>query len=309
MEWLDRLSAKKGAIGIELLPEGFAIAAKGCSGDAKRVDYIHVAGPGDDKFDPKKALHHYVHKHKIQKRLCHVVLSPKDYQLLLVEAPDVPEEDLREAIKWKVKDLISMPVENAILDVVRLPADASKSSKNMVYVAVSDREKILPMIEWVNESGLTLSSIDIPEMALRNLSVVLAEEMQDRGVGIVRIHAGGGVICLYKQKNLYLSRQFKLAYNGGLLDDLPEDALGLELQRSLDYYERQMGISPPAALFICGESISEDKITQNLSRAITVPVQYLNVTDNLSFGEEVDDGITQLCATALGAAHREEVAK
>ncbi len=309
MEWLDRLSAKKGAIGIELLPEGFTIAALGCLGDAKRVDYIHVAGPGDDKFDPKKALHHYVHKHKIQKRLCHVILSHKDYQLLLVEAPDVPDEDLREAIKWKVKDLINMPVESAVVDVVKLPADANRSSKTMVYVAVANLDRVKPMIEWVNDSGLTLSSIDIPEMALRNLSVVLAEDMQERGVGVVRIHAGGGVICLYKDKNLYLSRQFKLAYNGGLLDDLPEDALGLELQRSLDYYERQMGIAPPVALFICGESISEDKITQNLSRAITVPVKYLNVTDNLSFREEVDDGITQLCAAALGAAHRDEVAK
>lgn len=307
MEWLDRVSAKKGSVGIEILSEGLALAAKGCLGDAKRVDVVHVLAPDGDKFDPQQALDSFVQKNKINKRLCHLILASKDYQLLLVEAPDVPDVDLREAVRWRIKDLISMPVDKAVLDVILLPPDASRTSKKMLYVAVANLDRITALIELVNQSGLTLSSIDVPEMAMRNLSVVLAGAMQERGVGIVRIHRGGGLLCLYRDSNLYLSRQFKLNFNAGLLDDLPEDALGLELQRSLDYYERQMGLAPPAALYICGENISADKITQTLSRAITVPVHFLNIAESFSYGNEVDDGLTQLCALALGAVHRDEV--
>ena len=255
----------------------------------------------------QKQLDHFVHKHKIAKRLCHLVLNPKDYQLLLVEAPEVPEEDLREAVRWKIKDLVSMPVDRAVVDVFHLPADGNKSSKKMLYVVASDLKRIQSMIALVNQSGLTLSSIDIPEMAMRNMSCVVGSELQSRGVGVVRLCEGAGVVSLFRNGNLYLSRQFKLNYGGGLLDELPDDSLGLEVQRSLDYYERQMGMSPPAVLYLCGENMSEDKITQELSRSLTVPVKFLDVAASVSFADNVDEGMVQLCMGALGSAYREDV--
>ncbi|MFL0808796.1 MAG: hypothetical protein K6L76_00125 [Agarilytica sp.] len=307
MEWLDRLSAKKGSVGIEVLRDGIAIAAKGCFDKSGNVDLVHVIRQESDDFDLQKELHHFVHKHKITHRLCHLILPAKDYQLLLVEAPDVPDESLREAVKWKVKDLISMPVDKAVVDVFRLPADANKASKSMVYAVVSHSDRIKSLISLVNESGLKLSSIDINEMALRNISMVTSSDLQGRGVGIVRLGEGEGVVSLYKEGNLYLSRQFRIDYNGGLLDDLPVDALALEVQRSLDYYERQMGMSPPAIMYICGESVSEDKITQDLVRSINVSFAYLPIQGLLEFRHETDEGVIQLCMGALGALHREEV--
>ncbi len=307
MEWLDRVSAKKGVVGIECLPDGLAVAAKGCFGSGS-VDVVGLIRDEDKgRAELQKQLGHFVHKHKIAKRLCHLVLSPKDYQLLLVEAPDVPAEDLREAVRWKIKDLISMPVDQAVVDVFHLPADGNKAAKKMLYVVASDLKRIQSTIDLVNESGLTLSSIDIVEMAMRNISCVVGAELQERGVGVVRLAEGGGVVSLYRNGNLYLSRQFKLDYGGGLLDELPDDALALELQRSLDYYERQMGMSPPAALYVCGENVSEDKITQELARSLTVPVKFLDVSASMTFRGEVDDGMVQVCLGALGGAYREDV--
>ncbi|MFL0799984.1 MAG: hypothetical protein K6L80_06030 [Agarilytica sp.] len=307
MEWLDRVSAKKGVVGIEVLPEGLAVAAKGCFGKSSDVDLLQMIRLEDETTNLQKELDHFVHKHKISKRLCHIVLTPKDYQLLLVEAPEVPDEDLREAIRWKIKDLITMPVEKAVVDVFPLPADANKTAKRMVYAVVSNLERIQALIDLVNESGLTLSSIDIGEMAMRNVSCVVAESLQERGVGIVRISEGEGVVSLYKEGNLYLSRQFKLNYSGGLLDELPVDALALEVQRSLDYYERQMGMAPPAALYICGESVTEDKITVELTRSLTVPTKFLSPTESMTFDDDTDEGMMQVCLGALGGVYREDV--
>ncbi len=306
MEWLDRVSAKKGVVGIEVLPDGLAVVAKGCFGKSSNVDVLSKISIDDKKTNIQKELSHFVHKHKINKRLCHIVLNPTDYQLLLVEAPDVPDADLRGAIRWKIKDLISFPVEQAVVDVFSLPADANKASKKMVYAVVSQLERIQGLIELVNDSDLTLSSIDIGEMAMRNVACVVTEQ-QDRGVGIVRIAEGEGVVSLYKDGNLYLSRQFKIQYSGGLLDDLPTDALALEIQRSLDYYERQMGMSPPAVLFVCGESVTEDKITLDFTRSLTVPTKYLSPTEKIEFSDETDEGIMQVCMGALGGAFREDV--
>lgn len=307
VDWLDRISAQKGTVGIEMMAEGLAIAAKGCFPDSSHIDLTHVISSEDKNIDLAHELSHFVSKSKIGKRLCHLILNPKDYQLLLVEAPDVADADMREAVRWRIKDLISIPVEKAVVDVFMLPDDASRSSKKMIYVVVAELDRINELIAMVNDSGLTLASIDIAEMAIRNISLIMDERMRERGIGIVRINQGGGVVSLYRAGNLYLSRQFQLAYNGGLLDDLPSDGLALEIQRSIDYYERQMGLAPPGALYIGGENISEDKITQELIRSLTVPTHYLDVTNAIKFNDEIDDGMAQICLGALGGVHREIV--
>lgn len=308
MHWLDRLSAKKGVVGIELFADSLAIVAKGCHGasadECQLIDVIQLESE-EDTFEERLAQ--FVGKHKLANHVCHVVLSRKDYQLLLVEAPDVAPDQLRAAVRWKIKDLITTPLDKAVIEVFNLPADANKSGKKMVYVVVSPLERVKWIIDLINESGLTLASIDIHELAFRNLAWVSHRDLQARGVGIVRLYQGGGLLSLYREGNLYLSRQFKLDYNAGLLDEIPADALSLEVQRSLDYYERQMGLSPPAGLFICGDNVSEDKVTEELNRSITVPAHFLAVNDLLQSSESIDEGLSQLCIGALGAVYREGV--
>lgn len=34
------------------------------------------------------------------------VLSPDEYKILLVEAPDVEANEIADAVKWKIKDLL-----------------------------------------------------------------------------------------------------------------------------------------------------------------------------------------------------------
>ena len=52
------------------------------------------------------------------------VLDPDSYRLLLVEAPDVPADELRAAVRWRVKDLIDFHVDDAVIDVFEMPQHA-----------------------------------------------------------------------------------------------------------------------------------------------------------------------------------------
>src|SRR4029453_14016043 len=40
---------------------------------------------------------------------CTTLLSPGQYQLQLVEAPSVPQTELKQAVRWKLKDLLHYP--------------------------------------------------------------------------------------------------------------------------------------------------------------------------------------------------------
>lgn len=282
------------------------MAARGAEGDITGLSAMHPQVDTPSEQDWAELLQQFVNKYGMQKQRCNVVLSAQDYQLMLVERPDVPDEELRQAVKWKVKDLISAPLDSVVVDIFELPEDANKAGKRMLYAVITDLAKVQSAIDMVADAGLQLEHIDIEVLALRNLT--LLKELQ-RGAAVVRLRPNSGEVSIYRDGNLYLSRHFKLDYNGGLLDDLPTDALALEVQRSFDYFERQMGQVPPGVLYLCGEGIGPEKLTEDLSRSSPVPVEFLDLSSDIGLEvDQVDESILQLCVAAVGAAYRGEQA-
>ena len=298
MSLFHLFNKKKGLISIEFLQEGMAIVALDAKDSISKISFIGA----DPNVSLKQQLAEYVSKHGFSKVSCRVVLPSKDYEMLLVEAPSVEAEELKDALKWKVKDLIARPLDQTVIDAFFLPRDGNKSGKKMAYVVATALTRIREIIDLVQGAGLVLQVIETEELALRNLTVLKGTRELTRGVAIARILDGGGLVSLYKDGNLYLSRQFSIEYTGGLLDELPADSFALEIQRSFDYYERQMGLAPPSGLFVCGENITEDKITPEIQRSITVPTHYFDLADQLKTYDIADEAIQHLCVGALGSA-------
>lgn len=239
---------------------------------------------------------------------CNLVLNQDQYQLFMMEAPKVPAEELRDAVKWKVKDLINYPLEEAIIDVILMADDCGRSGQKLVYAVVAKKEFLVAAINVISQAKLTLESIDIEEMASRNLAGVASSG--PRGAALVQLSSGRGSLSLVKNDCLYLSRNFSINYNAGLLDDLPVDALMLEIQRSFDYYERQLGQVPPAHVWLFGENVSADKITDTLRGAFFgVQFDVLSLTELVAPSEQFDEAILQQCASVIGATLRAEVAQ
>jgi MSHA biogenesis protein MshI len=219
----------------------------------------------------------------------------------------VPAAELANAMKWRLKDLVTQPLDQLAIDVFHVPNEGGRGNRKMIYVVVVNKDYLQALIEYVRQSELKLLAIDIAELALRNLAIHLIDPQYDqRGVAIARLHQGAGSVAIYRAGDMYLSRHFELAYGGGLLDDLPVEALALELQRSVDYYERQMGQLSPAVVYLGGENIVDEKITDNLRKILSVPLQMLDFSGAVTMENEFESGIMQLSLGALGAAMRQE---
>lgn len=292
-------------VGLELQVNGLAVASYQNLEDVPRVAGLEFLSATSES-ERSQLLKQWVEQHQLESADCHVVLGRNDYQLLLVEPPDVPDEELREALRWRLKDLLNFSVEKAVIDIFHLPEDGTRGNKKMVYVVAVEDKHIHGIINLVRDAGLALQVIDVPELAIRNIaSRLICDDDSERGIGVARIKQGRGSVYLYRHGNMYLARNFSLDYNAGLLDDLPVDVLALELQRSIDYYERQMGQAPPAVIYICGEHVSEDKITDQLKASLAVSIQHLDpAATALVEAEEDDDNLRQLCLVAMGAAYR-----
>jgi len=304
LNWFGAKSKRNEVIGVEFSTDGVAFAH--IKRTATQQPFLNHSEfiPSDDLSQAADSLRNRLAKLGLQKVPCNIVMSNGTYQMLLGEAPKVPPEELAEALRWRVKDLIQFPIADAVLDAFLLPEDSARGANRMAYAVVAQRNNVIQLVSQAKAAQLDLQSIDIPELALRNL----AQSCYDtkRGIALVKLAQGGGSLQIIRDGNVYLSRQFSLAYNAGLLDDLPADALVLELQRSLDYFERQMRQTPPSHIYICGENVTGDKLTPEIRNSMAVKIELFNIESGLQLGADVQEHSLSLCLLALGAALRED---
>ncbi|MFT6388532.1 MAG: MSHA biogenesis protein MshI [Cellvibrionaceae bacterium] len=113
----------------------------------------------------------------------------------------------------------------------------------MLYAVVVEKTIIVRMIDLVKYVGLSLVAIDIKELSYRNFFCHMVDSqnsMGDTGLAVISIDRNEGRLLILKEENILLSRNFSINYGAGIFDYIPEDEIILELQRSLDYHERQM---------------------------------------------------------------------
>lgn len=300
---LFRASSKqKGVVGVQFNAEGVAFAHL-IPGPVPRLRHCEFI-PATDPSSSEALLKERLDRLGLQGRSCNLVLTSDDYSLLLVEAPNVPGTELREALRWRVRDLIDFPVAEAVIDAFLVPEDKARGAKRMAYVAVAHRKTIVQAVARVEAAKLDLSAIDIPELALRNLVEVCCDT--GRGAALVKLVPGRGSLQIIRGGDLFLARQFTLPYEGGLLEDLPADALVLELQRSLDYFERQMRQPPPGQVYLAGENVSADKLTDEITSALPNALSLLQLSPAIEIDAEVPEHTLSLCLDAIGAGLRSQ---
>lgn len=171
------------------------------------------------------------------------LLAPGEYQMLLVEAPNVPANELKTAIRWKIKDGLNYHVDDATVDVLQIPASKYGSERaQSMYAIAAANDTIQKRIALFEQAKIELDVIDIPEMAQRNIAALF--EQDDRALVLLAFDDNGGLLTFTAGGELCLARRIEISM-GQLLDaneNLREqyrDRVELELQRSLDYFDRQ----------------------------------------------------------------------
>ena len=265
------------------------------------MDYVNYMV---DKYESADALNEQVKLYIDEKSLsnvnCCLVLDDQDYQLLAVEPPKVPLAEMAEAVKWKVKDLIQFPITEAVVDVFSQP-ESHDANREIVDVVVAHKEIIDKKALFIQDIGLNLVAIDIPELAYRNYFEM--SEHKDTNVALVLVKQSYGKLVVLNKGNVCFSRSFFVNYGGGLFDDIPENEIVLELQRSLDYYERQMRQVMPTAVIFAGDNLVEDKITNITRESFNQKVTVENII-GFDFSEEDSLASSRLMAT-YGASLRQ----
>jgi MSHA biogenesis protein MshI len=236
------------------------------------------------------------------------VLDSEDYQLVQVEAPDVEPGELRNAIRWKLKDIIGFPVSEAVIDVFEVPEQARYVESRMVFAVAARPDAVRRIVSLVKPRARRFDVIDIPEMCLRNLSALLPEDEQ--GVALVALADDFAQLTLTCQGVLYLARRIELDRRsdapGGEGPQPAGAALALELQRSLDYYESHYDRPAISSVVVACDKERAETLTGHLAVATGLAVRPLELHQLFDIADNVEPDMRWPGLLALGGALRSE---
>jgi MSHA biogenesis protein MshI len=265
--------------------------------------------PADTEKAQADALAQLVKKYGLEDTRTNFVLSPTDYKLFLVEAPRVETHEMASAVKWKIKDLVDSPLDQLAISVFPVPDDAYRGQE-MVYVVAARKSKIGLIVDLVSQSGLKLDVIDIPELAMLNISSTFSDD--SNGLAFVDLRSSGSTLNLCRNGEIYLTRHLNTRIDQDIINSGEwgpvRDKLVLEIQRSLDYYESQMGQAAITRVLLTPRETDTGQLVSQLSDAMAVHISGLDLASEFAEGIEMPSALQHSCTMAIGGALRHQAA-
>ena len=240
------------------------------------------------------------------------LLAPGEYQMLVVDAPNVPADELKTAIRWRIKDALSYHIDDATVDVLQIPAGKYGNSDRpqSMYAVAASNVTIQKRIALFDNAKIPLKVIDIPEMAQRNVAALFEED--ERALALLAFDEDGGLLTFTSGGELYLARRIEITI--GQLQDADDelrqqylDRVELEVQRSLDYFGRQYHYIPVSRLLVSAPE--ELGLATFLNNGLDLPVAELELEQAMDLSAVPELQRKDQAAFALpvlGAALRQE---
>lgn len=234
-----------------------------------------------------KTLDEMVTKHHLQAASCHVVLSNQVYQLLQIDKPNVPDNEISSSLPFIAKEFINEAIDTVVFDYFSVP---NQNKINLVYCPKSVVELIVTAMQ---QAKLELVSIGIEELATANLFNTRAGDEQKTTQMLIAQQDYQEInLTIIYDNQLYFSRRLR---GFSRLRDLQENQLdsplldnfSLEIQRSADFVVSQLKLPEVKAINLALPSAILEPLITRIQLNFTTPVTPLThaiITDNVDIG-------------------------
>jgi MSHA biogenesis protein MshI len=262
-----------------------------------------------------QALAEAIQKNTLGRAPLSAVVDAGSYQLVQLEAPNVQPEEWRAAIRWRLRDVIDFPLEDATVDVFEIPEPARGAQAKMLYAVAARNEAVARVRDLLAPYARGFDVIDIPELCLRNLSALAPHAA--KGVALLLLGEYSHYLVLTRNGVLYVTRRIDIrgradlgaGWDKNAAHDSEASALALELQRSLDYFESHFDQTPIAEMLIAPGGARADALSQGLQREMGLSVRSFDLGECIDVAEGVPLPTGTLSLLATGAALRSAAAR
>lgn len=257
------------------------------------------------------------------------MLRPAQYQMLQIDAPAVPPEELRTAARWQIRELVNQHVDDLTLDVLKV-GDERVRPTGSIFVVAAANAVIRELMQTAQAARCSVEVIDIQDLAQRNLQSALARRLgtsERAHAAIVMVDDSQALLTICAHDELFYTRRIDLG-PGFLQAPWGADAPGaadltlvtagqesdraqrliVEIQRSLDLWDRTWPMLVLDRISVqAGARTAElaGLLGRELGQAV-VPLDVSALFPGFEGGDEAD---RQLCWPLLGVLLRQEVRK
>jgi len=205
-----------------------------------------------------------------------LVLNEAQSQVVQVDKPTVPDNEIISALKWQIKDLVSISPDNMVLDYYDAPVLAG--GKEQINVVCAPLNELKELVAATEQGNVKVSSITTQEFAFANL---LAPQ-HDAHLLVCQQPNEEIVLLIVKQKQIFFQRRLRgfAQIANKTADELSFsiiDNISLEIQRSTDYFERQLKQAPIKAIKVLLPIELEGIFIEKLAENSAVPVSLLEL--------------------------------
>ncbi len=229
-------------VGVDFMPTGVAavcvLTGKKPRGEIRQCDFLPAVGSAEQS----RVLRDWVDHHGLKKAPCVGLIAQHDVQQFQLEKPAVEDNEILQAVSWKIKDLINFDVNAAVVDTFELPPSPKSPVKN-INAVVANESVVADYVERIKQSGMELKVIDIHDLVSKNFNSIY--DFSNQTIALLQFSDNEGLITIYHHEDLFVFRDIKIGLLGieAEINDGEElyDNLLLELQRSMDYFESSYG--------------------------------------------------------------------
>ncbi|WP_454782893.1 hypothetical protein [Legionella sp. WA2022007384] len=228
-----------------------------------------------------KCLEDDVNKHHLVGRPCQVILSPSLYQLLLIDTPEVPENELAKALRWQLKGLVDYPLNDIVVDVFTVPPHGAGSKRKKAFVAVTLQSALLSHISMMESCLLNVTGVSISELAL---SKILSLEPVSTTAPLIVI-SYDDENCqhhVYYMGDLYLFRTLPMSKTIIQPNNSKNQDMLLEIQRSIDYCLMELKLPEPKQIFFTPSFYKAADLFAYLQEELNKDVRLLDINSFFS---------------------------
>lgn len=208
---------------------------------------------------------------------CELILSPQHYQIVQTDKPQVPEEELLAALIWQVKDLISISPNDLVLDYFDGPMIAGIQKVNVVCAAKS---RLKQFVHALHKDKLEVSKITTEEFAFAKLltaehgpQLLICQQPQQEIIILIVQHG-----MLYSFRRLRgmanIGQRSEQELSMGTIDNL-----SIEIQKSMDFFERQLKQPPVKQINVLLPVENEAFIARKLAENTHLPVELIRLPE------------------------------
>lgn len=298
--------------GIELVRYGIAATPAGAVEEGTILDDGAVAA----------SLAALLRSARIRQRQAVVSINGPNVLARILRLPPIPEEEVKEAIRWEAERHLPFPVEEAVLD-AQVVGEVTEGGQRQLEVLLAAAPEAMAMtsLRVLEGAGLRAAAIELSALAM--VRALTMRALPDT-VAMVNLGASTTEVAIVRAGVPQLTRTLAEGV-GNLLRGMAAasaggaavpaaalsgvlDTLTTQLRRSFDFYRAQYGGRPVDRILLCGGGAHAGSLDRHLALEMEIPVAVASPLDGIHLSRRLDaetvERVAPQLVTAVGLALR-----